>query len=148
MQQTTVGRTIHRLDIQIRRYIDTYLNRREVERVTGNNGRIIGFLSDHEQQEICQHDLEKAFGVTRSTASKVISLMEKKGLLERSSVERDARLKRLSLTEQSRALVETMRRDHAAMEALLLRGFTKEEQEQLSNYLARMRQNLEEAENR
>ena len=145
-QQIKIGRSIHRLDIQIRRYIDTHLNRRKVESVTGNNGRIIGFLAEHEGQEICQRDLESAFGITRSTASKVVALMERKGLIERMSVARDARLKQLALTDRSRALVQMMQDDSAALEATLLHGFTDDERAQLQAFIARIRQNLTEGE--
>lgn len=139
---TCVGRDIHRLDIAIRRYLDLHLHRRSIQSVTGNNGRIIGYLCDHADEEVCQRDLETAFGVTRSTASKVLSLMESKALITRESVERDARLKRIRLTPAALALSEQMHGDQQAMEALLLRGFTPDEREALADYLRRMRENL------
>lgn len=145
-QTLTIGRRIHRLDIQIRRYLDMNLHRSEVARVTGNNGRIISYLMERDGQEVCQRDLEAAFGITRSTASKVVALMERKGLLTRVSVQRDARLKRLQLTERARDLSHMMYRDGMALEQRLLTGFDEDERERLTDYLRRMQQNLSEGE--
>ena len=39
------------------------------------------------QMDIYQKDIEAHFGITRATASKVITLMEKKGLIQRVSTE-------------------------------------------------------------
>lgn len=141
-----IGRSIHRLDIQIRRQLDTSVSHRSLESISGNNGFIIGFLVEHQDREVYQRDLEAAFGITRSTASKVIGLMERKGLVERKSVPHDARLKQLVLTDKAWSLSEAMAQDGKQMEKLLLKGFTDDEKATLTNYLARMRQNLMEEE--
>lgn len=138
-----IGKDIHRLDNRIKRYMDLHGNRRTFEAITGNNGRIICFLSEHEGLDIYQKDLEDEFGITRSTASRVIQLMEQKGLVERRSVAHDARLKKLVLTERSRELSHAMQREGDDMERLLLRGFSPEEQTQLCRFLERMMRNLE-----
>lgn len=141
--QYKIGKDIHRLDNRIKRYMDLHGNRRTFEAITGNNGRIICFLSEHEGLDIYQKDLEDEFGITRSTASRVIQLMEQKGLVERRSVAHDARLKKLVLTERSRELSHAMQREGDDMERLLLRGFSPEEQAQLYRFLERMMRNLE-----
>ena len=68
---------------------------REVDGMTGKNGWIIGYLAHNQERPVYQKDLEKAFNVTRSTASKVLTLMEKKGFIERRAVKEDARLKEI-----------------------------------------------------
>ncbi len=138
-----IGKDIHRLDNRIKRYMDLHGNRRTFEAITGNNGRIICFLSEHEGLDIYQKDLEDEFGITRSTASRVVQLMEQKGLVERRSVAHDARLKKLVLTERSRELSHAMQREGDDMDRLLLRGFSVEEQAQLYQFLERMIRNLE-----
>lgn len=138
-----LAKDIHRLDNRIRRALQQSKVHREVEEVTGSNGRIIRFLMEHQDRDIYQKDLESEFGITRSTASRVLRLMEQKGLIERRSVAHDARLKRLVPTERSRALSEAMRQNGMAMDARLLRGFTPEEEATLYRFLDRMLQNLE-----
>lgn len=119
---------------------------REVEGMTGKNGWIIGYLCHSQSQEkpVYQKDLEKAFNVTRSTASKVLTLMEKKGFVKRQSVEQDARLKQIVLTEDALKIAETMRQGCIEMETKLTDGFSEDEKAQLIDYLNRILDNLNE----
>ena len=118
--------------------------RRFAENVkTGSNGRIISFLAENENEVICQKDIEKEFGITRSTASRVVSLMERKGLVERKAVHHDARLKRVVLTDHSRMISQALNKVGRMIDQKLLNGFSDEEKEQLLSYLERMGNNLE-----
>lgn len=75
----------------------------EDEAVTSSGGWILGYLADNEGSDVFQRDLEERFCIRRATVSKMIQLMEQKGLIERRSVTHDARLKKLTLTEKGRA---------------------------------------------
>ena len=86
-------------------------------------------------------DLEREFGITRSTASRVLTLMEHKGLIIRSGVTHDARLKKLTLTEKAQGYSDVMRRNAREVNARLLKGFTAEDTEQLCAYLDRLQEN-------
>ena len=55
---------------------------------------------DHADTEIYQKDIEQEFKVSRATASNMLQLMERKGLIVRESVSCDARLKKISLTRK------------------------------------------------
>ena len=88
-------------------------------------------------------ELESEFGITRSTASRVLRLMEQKGLVERQSVPQDARLKKLVLTERSRRLVQEMCQTGMTIDTRLLRGFSPDELQTLYGFLDRMFRNLE-----
>ena len=48
-----------------------------------------------------QRDLQAHFSVRRSTVTGLLQLMEKKGLITRSSVAQDARLKKIQLTPRA-----------------------------------------------
>ena len=61
-------------------------------------GWIIGYLYRHSDEDVFQKDLEAEFQMARSTASGILQSMEKKQLIIRESIPRDARLKRLVLT--------------------------------------------------
>ena len=97
-----LGLLILRTATMIRRKADSNIYMSKVHKITGSNGWILGYLADHENEEIYQKDIEEKFCVTRSTVSKVLKGMESKGLLRRESVFSDARLKRLVLTEEER----------------------------------------------
>ncbi len=144
MQNRKLGKEIRRLDNLIMRQLHRENGPDEEIVVNGNNGRILRFLSEHQEQDIYQKDLEEEFGITRSTASRVLALMEHNGLIRRESVAHDARLKKLTLTEKSRRLDQTMHERGQAMDARLLKGFTVQEQQQLFAFLDRIRQNIEE----
>jgi len=126
----------------IRRYFEFSSHKREIESVTGNNGWIIGYLADNSGRDVFQKDIENHFTITRSTASKVLSLMESKGLITRQSVARDARLKKIVLTKRAWDISNTMREDSEKMESTLVQGFSDEEIEELVSYIRRMKENI------
>ena len=98
------------------------------------------FLSDCSY--VFQKDFEDAFGITRSTASKVCSLMETKGLIQRQPVSDDARLKKITLTDRGEAMRREMIEGRKRMEAKLTAGFSSEELQTLRDYLRRMKENM------
>ena len=86
------------------------LIRRDVERNIANmdpkpNGRIhgwaINYFYENRDRDIFQKDFEEKFSIRRSTASNMLKLMEKDGYIKRVSVENDARLKKIVLTDKA-----------------------------------------------
>lgn len=137
-------RTIHN---RIKRRMDSSPVNKKIENMTGTNAWLIAHIAEKTEQgaEVYQKDIEEEFAVTRSTVSKVVKLMEQKNMVSRESVPDDARLKRLVLTKQAQEIAEELKEDASNMEAQLVEGFTREEQERLSGYLARILNNLEKA---
>jgi len=142
-EQRHIGRELHRLDNCIGRYLCKYSSAcKHKDEVTGTNMRIIRFLKANEHRNIYQKDVEKEFGITRSTASRVLMLMEEKNLVKRLSVEQDARLKKLVLTEKSMQMGEVMRQIGEQTDRKLLEGFSEEEREQRYGFIDRMVENV------
>lgn len=133
---------LRQLNSSIRRYFDGTQVKQELDHLTGTHGWVIGYLADHEQEEIYQRDLEKDLGICRSAVSKIVAALEKNGLLERGRVAGDDRLKRLVLTERGRQYTGQIRAANRRMEEQLTQGFTEDELAALHGYLERMRQNL------
>jgi hypothetical protein len=73
---------------QMRRLSKPYLQ--HDGQVTPMQGRVIGFVSHHADQDVFQRDLERAFEIRRSTASAILQTMERDGLLTREPVPYDA----------------------------------------------------------
>ncbi len=142
MEKIWFGLELRSLNNLIRRYFEFASHRKEIETVTGNNGWIIRYLAENKDKDVYQKDLEEQFTVTRSTTSKVLRLMEQKGLIRRQAVSRDARLKKIVLTEKAWKIKELMREDAEKMEQSLVKGFTEEELQTLYSYLQRMKANL------
>lgn len=130
------------LNNMIRRFFEFSSHKKEIESVTGNNGWIIAFLADNADREIFQKDIEEHFTITRSTTSKVLSLMEQKGLIRRMAVSQDARLKKIELTDKAHDIRKIMLDDREKLENTLMKGFTEDEAELLVNYLKRMKENI------
>lgn len=137
-----ISMELHSLSNMTIRYLDNNSHKKLVDSITGTNGWILAVLDHNKDKDIFQKDIEESFGITRSTVSKVVNLMVQKGFIERSSVEYDARLKKLSLTDKSKELIDYMHEDHEKMEEVLTAGFSEEEKKQLSEYIERMKNNL------
>jgi len=141
--QHRIRQELHRLDVRIARILEKEGAVEDARDITGTNGQLIQFLADNQDEPIYQKDIEKAFDITRSTASRVLSLMENKGLVQRSGVEHDARLKRVTLTERSKAFSEVMSQKCAELEERIFRGFTEREEAMVLSFLERMHYNLD-----
>lgn len=142
--ERAIGAELRRLSNLSCRYFEQQSNKKRVEAITGTNGWIIGFIAHQEEkgQEVYQRDLETRFGITRSTASKVVNLMVQKGLIQQESVPGDKRLKRLVLTERALEIKQMMDEDHRRFESTLRKGFSEDEVEQLFYLLGKLKQNL------
>ena len=143
MRKESIGHALHALDNTMRRFIDTYSHKQENEQLTGANVWVIQFIADNRDGPVYMRDVERRFGITRSTASKVVDMLAKKGFVERHIGETDGRLRRLTLTPAAEAIVDTIRANHEMMENVLLRGFTANECTTLLSYLNRMKLNVD-----
>lgn len=141
-----MAREIKVLTSMLSRCINRAPNKQKVDEITGMNAWIIGYIAQNSDRDVFQRDFEREFGMTRSGASKVVHLMEKKGLIQKKSVPQDARLKKLVLTDKSRNLARLMEEDFYYVENTLCRGFSEEEIHQTVQYIRRMQQNLQEEE--
>jgi len=91
-----IGRKIIILSKRIRRKLD---NGTSKYGITGVQSRILGFISHNsEKRDIFQKDIEEELDIRRSSVTSVIQLMEKNGYIERVSVSKDARLKKIIIT--------------------------------------------------
>lgn len=151
MEKQDIGIKLRLLNNSVRRFVDRSSKcKREIDNLTCSNGWIIGYLcqAESEGREVFQRDLEEEFGITRSTASKVMILLEKKGIISRVPVASDARLKKVVLTDRSRELARLMDEDAQRIEAALSEGFSPQELETLYSYFDRLQTNIERAQAR
>lgn len=97
-----LGNQIIILSNQVKHYLHQAA---EVEGISGSQSRILHYISEFSRKsEVYQKDVEEFFYLRRSTVTQTLQTMEKNGLIKRSSVARDARLKKLELTEAGQAL--------------------------------------------
>ena len=95
-----VGFEIRRLDHTISRTSEAWVKAEGIDEIPLMNGWIMRYLYENRKKDIFQKDIEKFFSIGRSTVTNIIQILEKKGYVRRESVEYDARLKKVILTEQ------------------------------------------------
>ena len=114
-----LGNQIIILSNQVKHYLHQAA---EVEGISGSQSRILHYISEFSKKtEVYQKDVEEFFYLRRLQA------MEKNGLIRRSSVARDARLKKLELTEAGQALEAKIHTRVMQMEQRLRESLTEEE---------------------
>ena len=135
-----IGQEIKCLSNEIRRCMVGGDNMRGITRM---QGLIIGYIH-HEgaKRDIFQRDIETRFNIRRSTVAELLKLMEKNGLIERTSVKEDARLKKITLTPKAEQIHETVRADIEMIETQLRRGISGRELAQFLKTARKMRKNL------
>lgn len=93
-----IGRLIGSLSNKIKREFKNLPAINKLDKVSSTNGNIIIYIYKHEGP-VYQKDIEERFGITRSTVSKVLTLMEQKNLIIREEEKNDQRKKKIILTD-------------------------------------------------
>jgi len=110
-------------------------------------GGILGFLYHQGERAVYQKDIEKEFRISRATATNTLQGMEKNGLIVRKSQDKDARLKRILMTEPARKCHEQVENHMRYMDRRMLQGLTEAEIAELYRLLGKLMDNLESMEN-
>ena len=95
------------------------------------------------ERDIFQKDIEQFFSVGRSTVTNILQLMEKKGFVRRESVESDARLKKVILTDKGIEAQETIEKIVDHIEKELSDGIVEEELQLFYKVIDRISENVE-----
>ena len=136
-----IGHKIRCTHNVIGKYFSTCWNKTGVEPTRMQCGTL-HYLHDHKGQDVFQKDLEEFFAMSGATATNILKLMEKDGLITRVPMQHDARLKKIQLTEKGMELDEMARQNVERLEAGMRKGFTEEEITRFREYLDRMTQNV------
>ena len=139
-----IGLEIKNLNNMIHRHFTNLKTTEILNKLTGSNGYIIVYLMEHQNELITQKQIEEVLGITRSTASIVLSHMEENQLITRKILEQDSRIKSIHIMPKGMELYETKTRQKNEFEAKLLQGFTSFELDQFVEYIRRMKKNIKE----
>lgn len=116
-----------------------------IELPKGINGWAISYFFDNSDKDIFQKDFENEFSIRRSTASNILKTMEQNGFIKRESVESDARLKKIVLTEKAINIHKSVLRSINEREERLRKGLTAEEAEAFLKITDKLIANMEES---
>lgn len=100
------------------------------------------YLKDHEGEDVFQKDLELVFSITGATATNILKVMEKEGLIIREPMPTDGRLKKLILTEKGILLNQKAHANIVRLHQGMKKNMTVEELELLGILLDRVTQNI------
>lgn len=142
-RSNSICHEIKALNHIITRKILASADRAGVDKVTVMHGWIMCYIDDNRGKDIYQKDLEIEFGISRSTVTNILKLMEKKGYIERVSVENDARLKKLVLTERGEKTNSILKDTLNDNEARVTGFLSSEEQNTFLALIRKLRVGLE-----
>ncbi len=111
---------------------------------TGTQEMFLAYMSTiDEEQDIIQKDLETWFNIRRSTATEILKRMEQKGLIVRTPVAYDKRIKKIVLTDKAHKICDENYKRILVTENKLAKGFTKEELQLFLRLITKLEQNIE-----
>ena len=119
-------------------------NNKDKKKPTPMQGLFIGYIFDKEanDEDVFQKDLEKHFMIRRSTATEILKLMEKNNLIKKESVNHDARLKKIFLTEHAKKEHIMIYQNIKFANDLMMKDFSEEEKVELYRLLDKVKKNL------
>ncbi|MBS1413228.1 MAG: MarR family transcriptional regulator [Christensenellaceae bacterium] len=113
--------------------------------ITGVQSRVIYYILNHyEDGPVFQKDIENVFGLSRSTATGILQLLEKNGIILRESVDNDARLKSLVPTRRAVELDAEVCNCLRETDRMLTRGLSGGQIQLFKETAAQMLNNLDE----
>lgn len=116
--------------------------------LTGFQGYLMGFLiREGSKRDIFQRDVEKHMEISRASVTSVLQLLEKNGFIQRVSVENDARLKKIVVTEKGIQADRFIKDQLDQLDVNLVDGIPKEDMQVFISVMERMRRNLERLDN-
>lgn len=138
-----IGGLLRELTIAVHRNIGVELSEHELGDMKGPQSMALGYLIHASaQDEIYVKDLEKYMKIRKSTASELVSRLEKNGYVKTEKSQKDGRLKRLIVTEEGHAAHDRILQFLQAIDDRLVEGLSKEEVDTFVNLLNRLIQNM------
>ncbi|MDD7739200.1 MAG: MarR family transcriptional regulator [Lachnospiraceae bacterium] len=111
--------------------------------VTARDGWMLGYLYHRRDKEVFQKDMEADFHMAKSSVTAALQGLEKNGYIRREPVERDARLKKIVVTERGIQLHDSIKQSIEDMERTLAADLTPEQRQQLFAMWEQIKHRLE-----
>lgn len=136
-----LGFEIRNLNNCVKRFVQS-TKPAELEESTGVHGWAIRYFYENRDKDVFQRDFEVRFSIRRSTATNMLKLMEKNGLITREPVKYDARLKKIVLTEKAIEIHKKANKNIQMIENTLKSGITDEDLETFYRVVDKIKANL------
>lgn len=142
MAKKTVGIELRRLSNLIAREVSKATKDVPDENITEMHVNIIEYLIEHGEDGVMQKDIEHEFTIRKSTASRILQLMEKRGVISRQGVDYDARQKKITLTHRAIERHRFIMTSAKEMEQRMTDGISDSDLETFFSVLLKMQSNL------
>jgi len=101
-----IAKVVIDLSYQLKRDLD---NAAAKFGLTRTQAVVLKFLqTESVKRDVFQRDIEREFRIRKSSVTSIVQLLEKNGYLTRESVNEDARLKKIVLTDKGREVNDTI----------------------------------------
>lgn len=140
MKEQDIGRCVHMLSRQIKRNLDEVVSKYNV---TSVQCAILEFVYiESKKRNIYARDIESEFDIRKSTIAEILSLMEKNELIERQNVVKDARLKKIVITQKAIDTRNELRKAIKKVEKKMKNNLTDEEINEFIRLVVKISNNL------
>ena len=137
-----LGFEIRTLNNYVKRFIES-AKPAELNNSTGVHSWAIRYFYENCDHDIFQRDFEARFSIRRSTATNMLKLMEKNGIIRREKVDYDARLKKIVLTDKAIEIHKKATENIKYVEKTLKNGITEQELDTFFDVIDKIKVNVE-----
>lgn len=145
-REERIGFKVRQLSNMIKSHGEQHGLRYDCQNISMMQRWIIGYLSEHEYEDVYQKNLEEHMHIGKSTLTEILHLMEKNGLVIRQTSEKDGRYKKLILTRRAQDIHEEVLHDVAQYEQQLRKGISPEDLQMFFRVLNQIIENAGEKE--
>jgi len=138
-----INRQIHILaNYSTRKFNESFLD----DDITGKQGSVLHFLLMRAgKQAVYQRDIEKQFGIRRSSVTSLLQKLEDNGYITREAVENDARLKLIVLTPKALKFQKSVVQGTIDFENKMIQGVSVDDIATWQRVTQQMTKNLKDA---
>ncbi len=137
-----VGFAAHELSKRMHCYLQNRSVADGEDPVVLSHGWLIGYLYQHEDEEIYQRDLEDELHLAKSSIATILQTLEQGGYIRREVPDHDARQKRVVLTDAGRVFEQKMRVRIEESERQVCSGISDEDMAVFTRVMRRMLANM------
>lgn len=139
-----IGGLLRELTIAVHRNIGVELSEHELGDMKGPQSMALGYIIHAStKDELYVKDLEKYMKIRKSTASELVSRLEKNGYVRTEKSQKDGRLKRLIVTEEGHEAHDRILYLLQEVDDRLVAGLSQEEVDTFVRILNKLIQNMQ-----
>lgn len=136
-----IGFKIREMGLIIEKYIQHEAVQSGLEHLDGPQGAVLFYLTNHEEENIFQKDIEQLLNIQKASASGLIKRMEKNGFIQVEALEHDKRYNVIKVTPAGKAKRQAIEEFANCVETNLITGVSEEELRIFHNVLKKVTHN-------